>query len=153
MPDLTPILPSSDGHHDREAVTDLALHGRAVREHWPIPPEYRKVIVAESMRFVATPDKPDKTRQRAMELIAKLDRDNFDRAQADKPTPQQHGASTTTVNVGVLNALNMQQIAADPAQFDRLMALAEAVQAQQPTPHTNGSADAHGRNGTANGTH
>lgn len=136
MTDDRSILPTSDGHHDR---MDMRMVQRAVNERWPIPTEYKKVIVTEAMRYVADRSKSDKARQRAMDMLAKLDKDNHDRlmdaiklehAESNPANP----AHPLTVNVGIVVPGQVQQLAADPDKFREFAKLAESVQSPKDAP-------------------
>lgn len=76
MPDDTAILPSSDGHHDR---ADMAAVWRAIKSGWRIPDEWKSTLPQVAAKIAADPSKPDRDRLRALELLAKLDTENFGR--------------------------------------------------------------------------
>jgi hypothetical protein len=52
----------------------------AVRRGWAIPPELLSSVPEEARRIIADRSLPHSYRLRAMELLARLERDNFDRA-------------------------------------------------------------------------
>lgn len=65
-----------DPHHARQAMRLLMM---ALSRGWKIPPELMRTVPDEARRIVEDRTYPESYRLRAMELLARLERDNFDR--------------------------------------------------------------------------
>jgi len=97
---LSELLPSSNDHNDR---AELALILRAVRGGWNIPLEWTDKLPEVAARLAADSNKPDRTRLRALEIIASLMRDNVAAAvQLDKIKRLDAGTATENFNVSTV---------------------------------------------------
>jgi hypothetical protein len=59
--------------------SDIALYGRALSEHWPMPAELRKAVIAELVG-IALSAASSRTRLTAIKVILQADRQNLEHA-------------------------------------------------------------------------
>lgn len=67
-----------------ESRKDIRLVGRAVRERWPMSPEFRVQIIAKLMDIVIDPEATDRDIIAASRVLASIDKMNVDLENAAK---------------------------------------------------------------------
>jgi hypothetical protein len=69
---------SMDADELIQSRKDIKLIGRAVRERWPIKPEFRAQIIAKLMTVVMASDASDRDVVAATRVLASIDKMNMD---------------------------------------------------------------------------